>query len=64
MLPGLSGAAYVYENYVRSFLLRPHSVNIWYVPAKKDEDDLPAAAGKFTPVNDSGEPTEKRVCSV
>ncbi|KAF3511229.1 hypothetical protein F2Q69_00005155 [Brassica cretica] len=64
VLPGLSGAAYVYENYVRSFLLRPHSVNIWYVPAKKDEDDLPAAAGKFTPVNDSGEPTEKRVSSV
>ncbi|CAN7100757.1 unnamed protein product [Brassica rapa subsp. narinosa] len=64
VLPGLSSAAYVYENYVRSFLLRPHSVNIWYVPAKKDEDDLPAAAGKFTPVNDSGEPTEKRVSSV
>ncbi|KAJ4897420.1 HVA22-like protein b [Raphanus sativus] len=60
VLPGLSSAAYVYENYVRPFLLRPHSVNIWYVLAKKDEDDLPAAAGKFTPVNDSGEPTEKR----
>ncbi|CAH8353978.1 unnamed protein product [Eruca vesicaria subsp. sativa] len=64
VLPGLSGAAYLYENYVRSFLLRPHNVNIWYVPAKKDEDDLPAAAGKFTPVNDSGEPTEKLVSSV
>lgn len=64
VLPGLSGAAYVYEHYVRSFLLSPHSVNVWYVPAKKDEDDLAAAAGKFTPVNDSSEPLEKRVSSV
>ncbi|KAL1203889.1 HVA22-like protein b [Cardamine amara subsp. amara] len=64
VLPGLSGAAYVYENYVRSFLLTPRSVNVWYVPAKKDEDDLAAAAGKFTPVNDFGEPREKLVSSV
>ncbi|CAH2043833.1 unnamed protein product [Thlaspi arvense] len=64
VLPGMSGAAYVYENYVRSFLLSPRSVNVWYVPAKKDEDDLAAAAGKFTPGNDSGEAPEKRVSSV
>ncbi|CAN6859446.1 unnamed protein product [Brassica oleracea] len=61
VLPGLSGASYLYENYVRSFLLSPHSANVWYVPAKKDDDDLAAAAGKFTP---SSEPTEKHVSSV
>ncbi|CAN8251884.1 unnamed protein product [Cochlearia groenlandica] len=55
VLPGLNGAAYVYENYVRSFLLSPSNVNIWYVPAKKDENDLAGAVGKFTPVNDSSE---------
>ncbi|KAF2600626.1 hypothetical protein F2Q68_00011825 [Brassica cretica] len=38
--------------------------NVWYVPVKKDDDDLAAAAGKFTPGNDSSEPTEKRVSSV
>lgn len=64
VLPGLSGAAYLYEHYVRSFLLSPHTVNVWYVPAKKDDDDLAAAAGKFTPVNDPGEPREKLVSSV
>jgi len=59
----MNGAAYLYEHYVRSFLLSPHTVNVWYVPAKKD-DDLGATAGKFTPVNDSGAPQEKIVSSV
>ncbi|XP_010458970.1 PREDICTED: HVA22-like protein b [Camelina sativa] len=64
VLPGLSGAAYLYEHYVRSFLLSPHTVNVWYVPAKKDDGDLGAAAGRFTPPNDSGAPQEKIVSSV
>ncbi|KAJ4871568.1 HVA22-like protein b [Raphanus sativus] len=64
VLPGMSGASYLYENYVRSFLLSPHSANVWYVPVKKDDDDLAAAAGKVTPANDSSEPAEKRVSSV
>ena len=48
----------------RSLFLSPHSANVWYVPVKKDDDDIAAAAGKFTPGNDSSEPTEKRVSSV
>ncbi|KAG2283803.1 hypothetical protein Bca52824_055023 [Brassica carinata] len=47
-----------------SLNISPHSANVWYVPVKKDDDDIAAAAGKFTPGNDSSEPTEKRVSSV
>ncbi|GMP75081.1 hypothetical protein CsSME_00032295 [Camellia sinensis var. sinensis] len=37
VIPYVSGAAYVYEHYVRPFFLNPQqTVNVWYVPRKKD----------------------------
>ncbi|KAL8217587.1 hypothetical protein R6Q57_020960 [Mikania cordata] len=47
----LSGAAYVYEQYVRPFYTGKQTINIWYVPRKKDvfskPDDILAAAEKY-----------------
>ncbi|XP_051116949.1 HVA22-like protein a isoform X3 [Andrographis paniculata] len=50
------GAAYVYEHIVRPYLVtRQKSVNIWYVPTKKDvfnrPDDILTAAEKYIQEN-------------
>lgn len=55
VLPYFSGAAYVYEHYVRPFFVSHHTINIWYVPSKKDTfakpDDILTAAEKYIQEN-------------
>ncbi|CAA3001630.1 HVA22-like protein a isoform X1 [Olea europaea var. sylvestris] len=56
VIPYFSGAAFVYEHYVRPYLVtRQKSVNIWYVPRKKDvfskQDDILTAAEKYIQEN-------------
>lgn len=56
VIPYFSGAAFVYKHYVRPYLVtRQKSVNIWYVPRKKDvfskQDDILTAAEKYIQEN-------------
>jgi aromatic ring hydroxylase len=52
VIPYFSGAAFVYEHYVRPFFINPQTVNIWYVPRKKDKpDDILTAAEKYIAEN-------------
>ncbi|KAJ6882082.1 HVA22-like protein a [Populus alba x Populus x berolinensis] len=56
VIPYFSGATYVYENFVRPFFANPQqTLNIWYVPRKKDvfskPDDVLTAAEKYIEEN-------------
>ncbi|CAH9092556.1 unnamed protein product [Cuscuta europaea] len=57
VVPYFSGAAYVYEHYVRPYIVKGE-VNIWYVPRKKDgfnkRDDILTAAEKYIQEHGSG----------
>lgn len=53
VIPYFSGAAYVYEHFIRPMFVNPQTVNIWYVPwGKKDgglhkKEDILTAAEKY-----------------
>ncbi|KAK9996049.1 hypothetical protein SO802_020735 [Lithocarpus litseifolius] len=55
VIPYFSGAAFVYDHYVRPFFVNQQTVNIWYVPKKKDvfskPDDILSAAEKYIAQN-------------
>ncbi|XP_010539966.1 PREDICTED: HVA22-like protein a isoform X2 [Tarenaya hassleriana] len=55
VIPYFSGAAYVYEHYVRPLFINPQTINIWYVPKKMDifrkRDDVLTAAEKYIEEN-------------
>lgn len=51
VIPYFNGAAFVYEHYIRPYIVQRKAVNIWYVPRKKDffskPDDILTAAEKY-----------------
>ncbi|XP_074277355.1 HVA22-like protein a [Silene latifolia] len=60
VIPYFSGAAYVYEHFVRPTFVnaQKQSVNVWYVPRKKvtfsEKDDIITAAEKYIQENGTG----------